>query len=511
LSPKPLALSTKPLALSKKQAWVAIAIVAFALRLPAFHDRFYSNDEATYSAIAAKLLAGGAMYVDAVDHKPPGIAWLYASAFRLTGTYHLRAIRVLLASTVALTGIVVAELAASMTGDGIARIAGLLYAMLTATGFAPNTQAANTELFLNLPVTIAAFTMLAQSRATRLTQVFLWTVLAAVATAAATLFRYQAGIAGVAWLLSLWLPRRTSHPFTAVAGLALGFGGAAAALVAGFWMRGHLDAFLFWGWRYNFQYISAMPWRRESVRFVLEALPIAAGWLPVLVMVAFARRTPMSIAWLWLAAMCVAVCIGGRFYGNYFLMMAPPLAVLAGGGVATLVSAERHRLLAWLSGAAVCLAVVSTLAVLVWDRLDPSPAADDLQYRDAAAWIATHSASGDRLLVWGDSAQIYVYSQRLMGTRFAFTNYQTGTIWGTAAIPGTPDTTTPSLAVPRAWDELLVDMTHAPPAVIADAAAAGLHDFHGQQMENFPGLWNVVRANYRYETTRGGIRIYLRR
>jgi hypothetical protein len=487
---------------------LAIAIVAFALRLPAIHDRFYSNDEATYSAIAAKLLSGGTMYVDAVDHKPPGIAWLYAGAFYLTGAYHLRGVRVLLAATVALTGIAVAELAASMSGQGVARIAGFLYVMLTATGFAPNTQAANTELFLNLPLTIAASAMLAHSRATRMTQTLTWTVIAGVATAAATLFRYQAALAGVAWLLSLWVPRRTSHPLTAAASLALGFGGAAAALIAGFWMRGHLDAFLFWGWRYNFQYISAVPWRRESVRFVLEALPIAAGWLPTLVMIAFARRKPMTLAWLWLAALCVAVCIGGRFYGNYFLMIAPPLAVLAGAGVAMLVSAERRRFLAWLAAGTVSLAIVSTLAVLVWDRLDPSPAVDDLQYRDAAEWIATHSTTGDRLLVWGDSAQIYVYSRRLMGTRFAFTNYQTGTIWGTAAFPGTPGPTTPSLAVPRAWDELLDDMRHTPPALIADAAAAGLHNFKGLEMENFPRLWDVVRANYRYETTRGGIRIY---
>src|SRR5699024_2950159 len=108
------------------------------------------------------------------------------------------------------------------------------------------------------------------------------------------------------------------------------------------------------------------------------------------------------------------------------------------------------------------------------------------------------------------SAQIYVYSQRLMGTRFAFTNYQTGAIWGTAAIPGTSGPTTPSLAVPRAWDELLDDIRRAPPALIADVGAAGLHNFNGQELENFPRLWAVVRANYQYETTRGGIRIYRR-
>jgi hypothetical protein len=83
--------------LTTSRSWLVVIAVAFALRLPAINDRFYSNDEATYSAIAATLVSGGTMYVDAVDHKPPGIAWLYASMFRAGGLYRLRWIRVLLA------------------------------------------------------------------------------------------------------------------------------------------------------------------------------------------------------------------------------------------------------------------------------------------------------------------------------------------------------------------------------------------------------------------------------
>ena len=64
--------------------------------------------------------------------------------------------------------------------------------------------------------------------------------------------------------------------------------------------------------------------------------------------------------------------------------------------------------------------------------------------------------------------------------------------------------------VPRAWAELLDDMRHAPPTFVADAAAAGLHNFEGQALEKFPELWHIIGTEYRYETTQGGIPIYRR-
>jgi hypothetical protein len=496
--------------LTTSRSWLVVIAVAFALRLPAFTDRFYSNDEATYSAFAAKLVSGGVMYVDAVDHKPPGIAWLYAGMFRAGGLYRLRAIRLLLAAVVALTGIAVAELAAALTGEPLARIAGLLYVVLSATGFAPHTQAANTELFSNLPMTLAAVAMSKHTRASRPMQAWMWASLAGACTAAATLFRYQAAIAGGAWLLSLFLPRRTAHTFGGVTGLAVGFASVAAAIVAGFSLTGHLDDFLFWGWRYNFQYIASVPIRQEAVRFAIGTLPIAVAWLPAIALLAWARQKAVTLAWFWLTAMCVAVTVGGRFFGNYFLIVVPPLAVLAAVGATTLYTSGARRWLASLTAAIVVLATGSALAVPFWDRLDPAATRLDVAYRDAGEWLNTHTASDDRLFVWGDSAQLYVYSQRLMATRFAFTNYHAGIIWGTNAIPGSAHPALPSLVVPRAWTELLDDMARTPPALIADAASGGLHDFEGHALENYPQLWTIVQAHYRYETTHGGIRIYRR-
>jgi 4-amino-4-deoxy-L-arabinose transferase-like glycosyltransferase len=493
-----------------RYSWLLIAVLAFALRAPAMHNRFYSNDEATYSALATKLLAGGSMYADAVDHKPPGIAWLYAGIYEITAPYQLKYIRIFLAALIALTGILIGEVAVNSTGDARARAAGVIYVLLTATGFAPHTQAANTELVLNAPLALAAAAMAAQSPQKPWTRTLLLAVAAGAATGIAALFKYQAALAGLAWLAALlFIKRPRAHVAAGVVGLAIGFAIVFGALLGGFARAGHLDALLFWGWRYNLQYIAAVPLRRQAVRFVTETAPIALMWAPVIAL-AVAARKQLAFAWLWAAAMAAAVSIGGRFFGNYFLMLTPPLAILAARGLLVLHDSGRRRQSVWLAASAAGLALLSVAAAGNWDHFEPDGRRLDDRYREAGAWIQSHSSPDDRLLVWGDSAQIYVYSRRVMGTRFAFCNYHTGIIWGTGTTPGSTDVAMASSVVPRAWSELLDDMRRAPPALVADAAAAGLHNFEGQGLEKFPELWNIIRTKYRYETAQGGIPIYRR-
>src|SRR5581483_2736235 len=132
---------------------------------------------------------------------------------------------------------------------------------------------------------------------------------------------------------------------------------------------------------------------------------------------------------------------------------------------------------------------------------------EDARYRALGGWLRDHSRPDDRPFVWGDAAQIYVYAHRVMGTRFAFTNYHAGKIWGTGAdeadAPPRPD-----LEVPRAWSELLDDLRRAPPAFIVDTAAAGLHGFGGHALDRYPAMWHIVKAKYELATVIDGVPIY---
>jgi hypothetical protein len=483
--------------------WPLILLLAIATRLPALGDRIYSNDEATYSALAARIVHGGSMYVDAVDHKPPAIVTLYADVFAVAGPYRLASVRALLVLVVGLTGIAVGELAVLLTGDPRTCMAGVLYVLASATGFPDNVQPANTELFLNLPLTIAAIAAVAATSARSTPRALVLGVTAGALTGGAALFKYQAALAGLAWLWAAWTVR--SRPRLAVAmasGLALGFCAVAVALITHYERASRLEAFYFWGWRYNFAYIASMPLPRQATRAIVRSVMTAVFWAPLFVLVERrpGRLSPEAVTVaVWLGAMALAVTTGGRYFGNYYLMLLPPLAVLA-----SLKPVPRLAIAAT-SG----LAAFSLAAATFWPALRPGPTNEDLRYRQAGAWVRDHSSPGDRLFVWGDSAQVYAYSNRLMGTRFAFSNYHTGKIWGTGA-DADDAAPRPDLIVPRAWDELLEDFHRAPPELLVDAAAGGLHGFSGHGLDRYPALWSIVQADYRRVDTVAGMPIYQR-
>src|SRR5262249_3399686 len=83
--------------------WLVLGITTLT-RLPAFFVALYSNDEATYSALAVRILSGALPHAGAVDHKPIGMELTYAAVYAIVGPYRLVWVRALLVLVVAATG-----------------------------------------------------------------------------------------------------------------------------------------------------------------------------------------------------------------------------------------------------------------------------------------------------------------------------------------------------------------------------------------------------------------------
>jgi hypothetical protein len=66
----------------------------FLLRLPAFHPGYFARDESIYLLCARRMVSGGIMYVDAWDHKPPVIYWIYTLFQYCFGSWSLFFIRI---------------------------------------------------------------------------------------------------------------------------------------------------------------------------------------------------------------------------------------------------------------------------------------------------------------------------------------------------------------------------------------------------------------------------------
>src|SRR5258706_12535056 len=136
------------------RAWAAlVAAVVLIAHSPTFFHRLRDGDESIYGSIAALMNLGGALYAEGgVDNKPPGIFWVYSVVFRVFGTYQMTAGHVVAVVTVLATCALVFVIGNRLSGPRSGLMAAALYGVLSAAGN-PRLLAANTELFMMLPLT----------------------------------------------------------------------------------------------------------------------------------------------------------------------------------------------------------------------------------------------------------------------------------------------------------------------------------------------------------------------
>jgi hypothetical protein len=210
---------------------------------------------------------------------------------------------------------------------------------------------------------------------------------------------------------------------------------------------------------------------------------------------------------LWLATSAIAVAAGGRFFGHYFHLILAPLCLLAATRFTKLWQQG-----GWLRAALIGLCALPALiffALATFAR--PLAAALDEgepRYQEVAARIATITAPDERIFVWGNSPQLYIWARRPMGTRFSFCNYMTGESPGTPTESGQSDADANQL--PAAWDMLFADLDGRRPALFVDAAAAGWDGYDKFPLARYPRLRSYVDRYYRPVETQAGVVLYRR-
>jgi hypothetical protein len=175
-----------------------------------------------------------------------------------------------------------------------------------------------------------------------------------------------------------------------------------------------------------------------------------------------------------------------------------PLAVVAA------VAFVRFRPRRWISAAAVAGILVPVTAwwlfdvtadPLTYDFASPAP-----QHAAVAAYIAAHTAPGDRVFVWGDWPALYVESDRVMASRFP--GFLRGFARGSDLQPVNWDT------APDVWPLLETDLDAHPPALIVDTSAAGWSDFEKYPMRDYPVISNIIGFGYHQVAVVDGVVIY---
>jgi 4-amino-4-deoxy-L-arabinose transferase-like glycosyltransferase len=487
-TPKP-AVATRGRVRARDLARLAIVLLAlaFALRLPAFFVDVFNSDETFLATQAQVIQAGGELYEEAADRKPPLVPYVYAAGFELFDTNELWSVRVLAIGAAALTALLVAAEARRRYGRKAAWAAGLL-CVFALVAFAPQDgQAANFEIFM-LPAMTASIVLARRGR----------TVSAGVAVAIATLAKQTGALTLFPVLYLAWKARGRRGAADAIGGFALPLAVVAAAVGAG--------QLFYWTVLGNGSYVSV----ETASTFVLSSfLLMSLGWvgcnLPIVWKLPAAWRARRVVSrdgdtdldlWIWLATAVVSVMVGLRFFGHY-LQLIPPLSLLTAGALAR---GSRRVAIGTLAFAAVFAVAFSAAGYFM------RPFGGEPNYQTVSRYLAENAGPTHRVLVWGNVPEIYWASGVRPATRFPATNSLLADNH-----PGRPpEDAAPEESDPQAWDWFFEDLASHPPRYIVDTAPALIRGAEWTPIDRFPRLEALLEGQYHFVRTIDDIDLYER-
>jgi hypothetical protein len=475
--------------------WAGLIAVTIVLaHLPSFVHRLLDGDEAIYASIAALMNTGAPLYgTGGVDNKPPGIFWIYAATFRAAGTYQMTAVHAVGLAVILATCVLLFVIGRDLGSVRAGPLSALFYGVLTAAGN-PRLLAANTELFMMLPLVASVLLMLRRR--------WLWSGLLLVAAGA---FRQVAAVnvllavAGILWLEPPENRWRSAAMFAG--GIAAGLAAGALALL----LTGSLAGF--WRWTVSSLYgyastnwIPSFVWLRAKDSILPFLVDMAVLWIAAIAIATRWRRLEVKerLIVVWLAVAMIGSVAAGHLSWHYFIQAMGPLAVAAA------LAFERLTLRRWVVAVAALGILVPALGWWAYD-LSADPLTYDFgppvpQHQAVATYISDHTTPGQRVFVWGDWPALYIESDRVMASRFP--GFLRGFARGSGIAPDNWDTT------PDVWPALDSDLSTHPPALIVDTASAGWSDFSMYPLRNYPVLADLVASRYHQVATFDGVAIY---
>ncbi|MEY2552971.1 MAG: hypothetical protein QOC57_831 [Ilumatobacteraceae bacterium] len=472
---------------------IGVSALAVILRAPTLVvRRLFDADEAAIGVQAMVVRAGGTLYTDIFDRKPPLPPLLYAASFSVTDSTDVRPMRVLVLVLLALCGVLVAMEFWRRSGPVAAWCGGILMVTGAMALFPTDAGAANYAHFALLPGTAA---ILWSRRGT-----LGGAVAAGVAIGLAILTRqsWLLGVVPACFSIGLHGRWRNIVPFLV----------AAAATIA---TTGFYAPFgRFWEWNVTnspgFVFAGTNLWSAAAkglasvVGFVAfhPVATAAAGLSAATAMSALKRRTlPDDIdLWLWIASGLAAWAAGLRFFGHYWLQVVPPLVILAVPQVSHWTGRARRKAI----GAVAVPALVAWALLFVPGSFHHRPDPTDL-----VTFVRTHTASTDRVFIWGSYPEVLLAADRLPAGGLVHTDFVVGRSGGR-----TDPATTLADALPEARQIMLASLLRTPPLLILDTSTSSRLGYSKYPTSLVPDLDRFIHEGYRQVDVVDGVTIWER-
>jgi 4-amino-4-deoxy-L-arabinose transferase-like glycosyltransferase len=430
-----------------RSRWACVAILAAAavlfvfVRAPLLSIPL-ERDEGEYAYIAQRILAGDVPYRDAFDQKPPGVFLVYVCVFALLGE-SIEAIHLFMYAWTAATALALFGCVRLLAGPLAAAFAVLVFATLSGDPVL-TANAANTEMFLLLPMVASVYCML---RALAAGAQLRWWILCGALAAAACWFKQVAATNALYVAVVPALAVLRDRPAAAGAALARAYAGlllgAVAASAPGllvFAAAGAWDPFVDAVILHNLHYAQGNSVAAAAGllrhRLAEQAPGLGVCWVLAASGLLFPKligRRSWALLGGWLLASAAGVSVGLYFRPHYFIQALPALAALCGA----VLGAAGVRVLAWPRPALAALglallaafATVPSLAATSAVRGAGTPAEISREIYglnpfpeslEIGKYIRRTSSSDDRVYIVGSEPQILFYAGRASATRYIF-------------------------------------------------------------------------------------------
>ncbi|MFK8104988.1 MAG: hypothetical protein AB8G15_20895, partial [Saprospiraceae bacterium] len=255
-----------------------------------------------------------------------------------------------------------------------------------------------------------------------------------------------------------------------------------------------LSEMFFWIIEYPRNYIGQYHWETGWRRFLKNFHRISAGYevfwylaASALLVVLFTKKTKLPTVWLYLLPFfsLLAIVPGFRFYGHYFLLLFPSLAILVGLACYLSRYYVPQRLYPALPLTVIAILVTYSLyqqrsyyfelstTELLRSVYQTNPFQETKLISD---YLEQHSEVGDQVAVWGSEPQINFYTNRKAASRHNFLLFLMGNTAQTAI-----------------WQRELIEETNAAsPRYIVDVR----HPYSGAINEKTLPIFHPWRVNY---------------
>ena len=444
---------------------VILAVLSAALLSPGLLAG-PSLDPSVFTHLAGQLLDGRTLYVDAWDHKPPGIYLLYAlgqAALPFIDPWVVTWLLSVIATTA--VAMIVSAILRQLQVFGWPRWAAAAAAVVVSAQYLTALGGGLTEPVAAVPLAAALLILLQADRGWR-RSVVAGALLGVTVLISLTLLGGVIAVAGMAVIGTGWRARTWSATLAAMT-----IGGLVPVATALAWLAvigalpSAVDALV--------GYSAAYRLTNQESGLTLSGPVITWTLLSLLLVIAPAilgalralrdggpRRQVSVVATVWMALSVALFFYQGRFFAHYAIPFAVPLAVLAGVGLDGLrrswLQTRRPVVRAALAFPLVLSAVISIPAGVAGARFEWLPVARDHERSERVAEaIREISTPDDSIWVWGNETQLYLLAQRPLSTPYDYLY---------------------PLVTPRYSTEALIATTlHAleaqPPVVIVDAGS----------------------------------------